>query len=600
MVTPKVDWRGGVGPGVALLVLTVGAFSAVPELTMVEYDDPLFVVRNEHVTGGLSWEGLRWALTSSFAVNWFPLTWLSHMLDYELWGDDVRGFHITSLALHMANVLLVYALLWRTTGRRWAAAWVAALFAVHPLHVESVAWISERKGVLSAFFALGMLHAYVGFARSPSRLRQGAVAAWFLCGLASKPMGVTLPFVLLLLDVWPLARLRPVAPHKVGWARAWRESGLRDRVLEKAPLWGLMLAAIALTLVVQSSAMVPLEHLSLPGRIAAVGLAYSRYLELTVWPVGLSPIHAHPDEALPLVAGWASLFVVAAVTVWALSSLVRRPAPAVGWLWFVGMLVPVVGFVQVGNTLIAERYSYLPHIGLFVAVVWPLADFVARAPRWRVAAAAGGLVVVFTFAVLTHQRVPQWRDTITLFGAVVEADPTNHLAHSILGLGYARARQDDQAIEHYGRATALRPEYHSLLYRIGRRMVRKGDPETALRAFDLELTFAPNFAPARNERALLWLAAGQRVRARDEFEAILVVDPNFSPAHENLGKLLITTEAGLSAGVRHLERAVELEPEAVGLRLQLASALLQAGDPDAAQAQLDAARRLATPEENAP
>jgi len=595
VVTPETHWRRALGPAVALLALTAAAFASVPELGIVEYDDPLFVVRNEHVTGGLSWEGLGWAFTSSFAVNWFPLTWLSHMLDYELWGDDVGGFHITNLTLHMANVLLVYGLLLRTTGRRAPAACVAALFAVHPLHVEPVVWISERKGVLSSFFALGMLHAYVGFARAPSRTRQVAVAAWFLCGLASKPMVVTLPFVLLLLDVWPLGRLQPAA-FRAGagsWARRWRESGLRDRVTEKAALWGLMLASIALTLVVQSAAMVPLEHLSLPGRAAAVGLAYARYLELTFWPVGLSPIHLHPGEALPLVAGGVSLLLVVAVTVWAVASLARHPAVAVGWLWFVGMLVPVVGFLQVGNTLIAERYSYLPHVGLFVAVVWPLAARVERAPRWRGAAVAGALGVVLVLAVITHQRVPQWRDTITLFRGVVEADPSNHLAHSILGLGYARDRQDDLAIRHYARAAALRREHHKLLYRIGRRMVRKGDPEAALRAFDLELSVAPGFVPARNERALLWLAAGQQDRARSEFESILEIDPNFSPAHQNLGRILISREAGSEAGRRHLERAVELEPEELGLRLLLAGVLLRAGDPAAAQVELDAARRLA-------
>lgn len=592
---PRIDWRWAIALGLGLALLTAIVFAEAPELGSVEYDDPDYVTRNEHVRAGLRWEGLRWAATSSFASNWFPLTWASHMLDYEIHGDDLGGFHTTNLLFHIVNTLLLYGLLLRTTGRTGRAALVAALFAVHPLHVESVAWLSERKGLLSSFFALSMLHAHVGFVRAPSRLRQLGVAAWFACGLASKPMAVTLPFVLLLLDVWPLARCDPAALGAPGTSIATRlrASGLWACLREKTLLWLLMLGGIAITLAVQAQAIVPVENLSLLDRAAGAGLAYQRYLELAIWPLGLTPIHPHPGAALSVSAGMVALLGLLAGTAVALVGLARRSAAAVGWLWFVGMLIPVVGIVQVGSALIAERYTYLPLIGLFVAVVWPVADAVRRAPWLRRVAAGFACLVVAAFAAVSFARVPDWRDTISLFENAVWANPENALAHSILGLGYAREGQDERAIDHYGQAASLNAKHHTLLYRIGRRLARKGDAETALRAFELELAIAPAYAPARNERAILWHAAGRPEEARKEFEAILEIDPNYAIVHGNLGRMLVLSDPGSEAGRRHLERAVSLAPEQVEARVRLARVLLEHGEVDAARAHLEEARRLA-------
>lgn len=583
------------GVGLGLVGLTAFVFSDVGSLGWVEYDDPEYVTRNAQVRAGLTWQGLQWALTSLFASNWFPLTWLSHMLDYEVWGEDLGGFHITNLCFHVLNTLLVFGLLLRTTGRLGRAGLVAVLFAVHPLHVESVAWLSERKGLLSSFFALGMLHAHVGFARDPSRWRQLAVALWFAGGLASKPMIITMPFVLLLLDAWPLERLEVSSLWKGEGrlAERLRASGLRDRLVEKGPLWGLLVFGVAVTLAAQSGAIVSIEQLPLSGRLASAGLAYLSYLELAIWPSVLSPIHPHPGAAVPILAGGLALLGVVGLSVLALTGLGRHRAVAVGWLWFVGMLVPVVGFVQVGSALIAERYTYLPLVGLFIAVVWPIADLVAPT-RWPRRLVAGGAVVVVSVAAgVAHQRVLDWRDTVSLFSRAVETDPSSALAHAILGLGYARARQEERAIEHYRQAATLRPQNHLLLYRQGRRLVRKGKLETAERVFAIELSIAPRFAPARNERALLWLAQGRQDEARSEFESILEDDAKYLPAKYNLGRMLVLQDPLSAAGRRHLQETLALGPDRVDVRQTLGQALLAAGEPGAARVHLEAAERLA-------
>jgi tetratricopeptide (TPR) repeat protein len=557
-------------------------YSGAGELGTVEYDDPDYVTRNEHVQAGLTTEGLRWAFTSAYAANWFPLTWASHMLDYELYGDDLGAFHTTSVALHIANTLLLFGLLLRTTGLALRAAIVAALFALHPLHVESVVWLSERKGLVSSFFAFAAMHAYVGYARSPSPARMLGVAVCFACGLASKPMVVTLPFVLLLLDVWPLGRLRA--------------AGLGRLALEKWPLFGLTAISIAITLRVQDVAVVGLDSLPVAQRAATAGLAYWQYLWLTIWPVGLTPIHLHPGAGISLSLGAAGLLGVLGLTAGALGGLRSRPALAIGWLWFAGMLVPVIGIVQVGFAIVAERYTYLPLVGLFIAVVWGFGELLERRVVWqrqlRVLAGAVVLLALAGCAVASYARVPDWRDTVSLFGRAVELDPANHRAHYILGLGYARARDDDLAIEHYGRAAALHPANHAALYRIARRLQRKGDLERARRALELELEIAPRYAPARNQLALVWLARGDYGKARAELEQLLEIDPNYSIGHENLGHLELRERADVGAARERFERAIELAPERLSARLALAPLLLAAGEREAAIRQLETARAL--------
>jgi len=522
------------------------------------------------------------------------------MLDYELFGDSLGRFHQTSVALHALNTVLVFGLLLRTTGRLLRSGLVAALFALHPLHVESVVWLTERKGLLSSCFALSALHAYVGYARRPSGVRMAGVAACFALGLASKPMVVTLPFVALLLDVWPLRRIDlERAAQAAGPLQSLRASGVARLAGEKWPLFALAAGSVAITLSVQQVAILGLETLPPVARAASVGTAYWKYLALTLWPVGLTPIHLHPGPALALGQGLAGLLGIGLVSLALLARLRSRPEWVVGWFWFVGMLVPVTGAVQVGAAIVAERYTYLPLIGLFVAGVWAAADAVAGHRRRQQGAGALALAVVVACGAASQRRVPDWSDTVTLFQRAIEVDPDNALAHTVLGLGYARARDDDRAIEHYHRAAQLRPNHHALLQRIGLRLARKGDFERARRAFELELEIAPDYSPARNELALLWLREGDREHALEEFDKLLRLDPNYPVAHENIGYLLLLGERGVGAGgesvVRareHLERAVELAPRRASARRLLAESLRRAGDIEAAEFQIEQARAL--------
>ncbi|MGH9361727.1 MAG: tetratricopeptide repeat protein, partial [Thermoanaerobaculia bacterium] len=359
-------------PPLGLALLTVLVFAPVVRHDFVSLDDPAYVTGNAQVRRGLTAEGFRWAWGNEVAGNWHPLTMLSHMLDAELHGLDPGGHHLTSLLLHAANAVLLFVLLRRLTGAAGRSAAVAALFAVHPLHVESVAWIAERKDVLSAFFFFLALLAWSGYARRPSSWRYLLALLAFALGLLAKPMVVTLPLVLLLLDVWPLGRL-PLA------AAAERRRALGPLLREKLPFVLLALGAAAVALVTQREAMSPLAALSLGRRIANALLAYAAYLSDTVWPRGLAVFYPLPG-ALPAWRVALAAVLLAALTALALARLHRSPWLAVGWLWFVGMLLPVIGLLQVGSQARADRYTYLPSIGLFVALVWEVA---ARVPIGR-------------------------------------------------------------------------------------------------------------------------------------------------------------------------------------------------------------------------
>jgi len=599
------------GAALALAAATAAIYAPALELGTVEYDDPDYVTRNEHVQAGLTLDGLRWAATSTFAANWFPLTWASHMLDAELYGDDLTGHHATSVALHVLNTLLLFALLARATGAVARAAVVAALFALHPLHVESVAWLSERKDVLSAAFGLGAANLYVGYARAPSASRMALVALAFAASLASKPMLVTLPALLLLLDAWPLGRmdLDALADRARGMRARFVDSGAARLALEKLPLFALSLASSAITMAVQRGAVVPLELFPIGKRIASVPLAYAAYVAQTVFPVGLVPIRLHPGRSVSLVFG-AVVAVVLVVCTWLLARRARSaPHRIVGWLWFVGTLVPVIGFVQVGNQFIADRYTYLPITGLFIAATWEVAEQLSRFRRGRSAAAIIAFALLLVCALATRAQIPYWNDTVTLFARNVALDPNNHIAHSILGLGYARLREDELAIDHYERAAKLRTYHHPLLFRISKRLIDQGDIDLAIDALERELRIAPDFQPARRRLAVLreqrddferltsrlGAANGDDVEtpglqanlgflrlalldvdgAQQSFEAALAADPDLVVALRGMA-LVRQRQGELASAVALAERAVELAPESAEVAKLAASLRKQA------------------------
>jgi hypothetical protein len=411
--------------GAALALLTLAAWLPALRNGFVNLDDPYYVTANPRVLQGITRAGIAWALTAKVASNWHPLTLFSHMLDGQLYGLKPAGHHATSLLLHLANVLLLFEVLRRMTGAAGRSAAVAALFAVHPTRVESVAWIAERKDVLSALFWILAMGAWARYARRPSIGRYGLVAFLMILGLMAKPMVVTLPFALLLLDVWPLDRL------PLGWRRLG---------VEKLPLLALSAASSLITLRYQEMSLAPLEVVPWSLRAANALVAYAAYLGKLFWPTRLAIFYPIP----PVIPAWkiagAALLLIA-ITALAVWRARREPWLLTGWLWFLGTLVPVIGLVQVGRQAMADRYTYIPSIGLFLALVWTLAEL-ARAHRAALAATAG--IVILALAVATRVQVGYWADSATLFRhALTATDDGNYLAH--IGLGKALMGEKDCA-----------------------------------------------------------------------------------------------------------------------------------------------------------
>ena len=443
--------------GVVLMGAIAGVYWHSGSLGFVNLDDPQYVYQNDEVRRGLTLDGLGWAFTTFHASNWHPLTWISHMIDVQFFGLDPGPQHLVNVALHAVATLLLFFFLRNASGRRWRSAAVALLFAVHPLHVESVAWISERKDLLSAVFWMASCLAYVRYARRPGPWGYGLVLLSFAAALLSKPMAVTLPFVLLLLDYWPLERLALSAPEL-------RRS--RNLLLEKVPLFALAAASGALTYLAQSHggsvspSSAPNGPLGLATRSGNAFLSYVAYLAKTAWPADLAALYPHlglSTAGFPAWKGIGAAFAIVGVTVAAAAQHRRRPYLAVGWLWYLGTLVPVVGLVQVGLQGMADRYTYVPLVGIFIALTWLSADLSASAAWRRVAVPTCAMVAALALALVARRQVAYWRDSLTLFQHAVAVTDENWLAWRNLGGAYQENRLPGEAIACFEKSLKLMP-----------------------------------------------------------------------------------------------------------------------------------------------
>ena len=541
---------------VALVSITLLAFAAVRDFGFVDYDDLNYVADNPHVRQALTWGGVRWAFTSGYFANWHPLTWLSHMLDVQLFGVNAGAHHAVNLSLHILNTLLLFGVLRRMTGAIWRSAFVAALFAVHPMHVESVAWVSERKDVLSTLFWFLTLWAYAAYVRRPG-WRYALVVVCFALGLMSKPMLVTLPFVLLLLDVWPLRR--PFA---------------RKLVWEKLPLLALAMASSVVTILVQrqSGAVVRLDLIPVSTRFANALVVYLRYIEKMFWPTDLAAMYpvsrTLPDPGLLAL----SVVLLLTVTVAAIGSVHRFPYLLVGWLWFLGTLVPVIGIVQVGAQSMADRYSYVPLVGVFIILAWGVPDLVAHWPRLRVPTQATAVVVVCACTMAAMRQVGYWRNSRALWEHAVEATDDNYFAQASLGYVLWKEGHADEAIPHLQESLRIRPDFPEAHNNLGVVLAGRGQLDEALSQFaeavrvnpgyeaardNLSATNAklrtldtslahyadavrarPNDLAARNELGAALAAQGRIDDAIEQFRAAINIDPNQPDVHFNLGAML--------------------------------------------------------------
>ena len=437
-----------------LALATILVYGSLASHPFLNYDDDGYIVKNAHVQAGLSWRTLGWALTTADMANWHPVTWLSHALDVQIFGNWAGGHHLVSLALHAVNAILLYLLLARATGFAERSLFVAALFALHPINVESVAWMAERKNLLSTFFFLLALGAYGAYARKPSRQRYFLVAGWFALGLASKPMLVTFPFVLLLVDFWPLGRLRNGTTPS--GARLSPQQPWQALVMEKLPLLALSAASSAITVIAQrGTALSALGELPLGTRIQNAIFSYSMYVWKVFWPVDLAPIYPHPGNTLAAYQILFALLFLASVSAWAWHFRRERPYLLTGWFWFLGTLVPVIGIVQVGAQAMADRYAYLPLIGIFVMCVWGAAEF-AAARNLLTAFRVSAVLVAGILAMLTWRQLQYWKTPVDLWSHTLSATKNNYIAEDNLASALLRAG-NLEAVRHFENASRIAP-----------------------------------------------------------------------------------------------------------------------------------------------
>jgi protein O-mannosyl-transferase len=569
-----------------LIGLTWAAYWPVHQAGFINFDDPEYVTANPEVFHGLTWHGVVWAFTHVHASNWHPLTWLSHMADCSLFGGNAAGPHLVNVGFHLANTLLLLLFLWRMTGAVWRSGFVAALFALHPLHVESVAWISERKDVLSTFFGLLTLLAYLRYFE-PSKLQPAALASakggqsprskvWyglallgFALGLLSKPMLVTLPFVLLLLDFWPLGRFQPLC-GQTRWLRC------RQLVLEKLPFFALSAAASTVTFWAQKTtgAVATMEIIPLANRLANAAVAYVSYLDKAFWPTKLAVFYPFVLD-LPAVKVATAVMCLLGAT--ALSFIAARRAPyvLVGWLWFVGTLVPVIGLVQVGGQAMADRYTYLPLIGIFVMVSWGAVDLTTTWRYQRLALPALAAVTLTGCLLCTRWQVGHWRDSLALFSHAVAVTKNNAMAEQRLGYTLALSGNLGEATRHFDVALRLCPTYEDALLNRGHTLLLQGRVEDAI----ADYRGAIRTQPAFNEKAYYQLAGAlvQQKKwneAKTNYLLALGCKPDSAEAHTKLGELL--WRLGDHAGARsHLDEAVRIRPDYVDGQYALGNELAQ-------------------------
>jgi len=602
-------WRAAVGLGL-LLVLTALVYEPVRTHEFINFDDGLYVQANPRVQGGFTWESIRWAFTTAHASNWHPLTWLSHMLDCRLFGLNAGAHHLTNVVLHGLNTWLLWWLWVRLTGAPGRSLVVAGLFALHPLHVESVAWVAERKDVLSALFGLLTLLAYERYARrraaarsatgqaaqsaagggdsgkeehghsrsclpasptSPGRTvrARGAGRAYtlalvcFALGLMSKPMLVTLPFVMLLLDYWPLRRI-PGADrgNTFPFTRAAARSGVRLAV-EKLPFFALAAASSTVTYLVQerTGAVASLEIYPFSARVMNAVMAYLTYLGKMLWPANLSVIYLPPEQRDP-VAALLAVVALGAVTGWVLWQAAKRAWLAVGWFWYLGMLVPVIGLVQVGNQAFADRYMYLPSVGLSVGVVWLAWEWAARRAWARVLAQALAAGALLGYGWAARQQVRLWRDSETLFTHGLRVTRDNFILHNNLGTALLFQGRYAQAKPHYEEALRLRPLYAEALNNLGVLLTREGRVAEALPLLERAVRLAPKRATVYAELAVALAYEGRWDDAVDYYRRTLALQPDCLPALNNLAWIHATHP---EARYRNGAEAVRLAEEACRL-----------------------------------
>lgn len=574
-----------------LLAITLAVYGQVVKHDFVSLDDDIYLTENYYVLAGLTTAGIVWAFSFTDSPYWHPLTWLSHMLDCQLYGLSPSMHHLTNVVLHLANTLLLFLVFYRMTGALWRSCFVAALFALHPLNVESVAWVSERKNLLSTFFWLLTMVFYVRYSKKPCLARYVLVVSIFALGLMAKPMLVTLPFVLLLLDYWPLGRFpfqqvdsdtrTEAAPATIP---VFQKTISVNLVLEKVPLLILSVLSSFLTSlsvqrsgIVISTTLVPMKL-----RIANAIVSYARYIGKLIWPQDLAVFYPYPST-VPLWQSVGAGLLLAGISFLVIRAWRKLPYLCIGWLWYLGTLIPAIGLVQAGQwPAMADRFTYVPAIGLFVMLAWLIPHVLTK---WRyrktgLVLAAGALLAALLL--LTRAQLNRWSNTITLFEHTLKVTENNYLAHNNLGNALARQGKLKQAKDNYVKALRINPTFPRAHNNLANVLARQGKSQEAIAHYTKALEIKPNFPKAHNNLGNVLARQGKNQEAIVHYTKALQIKPDFAGAHNNLGNIL-QGQGKIDEAVFHFSRALELKPDFAEAHFNLGNALARQGNLDQAQ-----------------
>ena len=574
---------------ILLAAVTFAVYLPVRNHEFVHYDDDVYVTNNTEVKSGLSWQGIQWAFTTGYASNWHPLTWLSLMLDCQLFGVKPGPMHLVNVFFHVANTLLLFIVLSRMTKGLWQSVFVAGLFALHPLHVESVAWVAERKDVLSTLFWLLTMLAYARYAERSSASRYIVVLVLFATGLLAKPMLVTLPFVLLLLDYWPLLRFATKGEPlerigRPGFAEGLRRGKQRAGgeyqkvsairlIVEKIPLLAMSAFLSVMTFVAQKQGgVVPtLEKMPLDYRIANMFLSYIRYIGKMLWPSGLAVCYPHPRAVFsdaPVVM-CAMLFIV--LTVLSIYIGRRRRYVAVGWLWYVGTLVPVIGLVQSGAQAMANRYMYIPMLGLLIIIGWAIKDFIVKRPRIRIAATVMGVTVLLSLLILTRMQVKHWQNTLTLFDYTLKVTKDNPVAENSYGVVLFNEGRNEEAEQHLRSAIRMAPTFVTAIDNLAKLYLKEGRYNEALANFYEIIKHDEGTAEIYYNAATALSIQKEYDEAIKYFEKSLELGPNDPDTHKRMGITLLAA-GKYERAIFHLKESLRIRSSQAEVYINLGSA----------------------------
>ena len=556
-----------------LVVTTLAVFWQMTNHEFLNYDDDIYITKNHHVQVGL--EGIAWAFTATDAANWHPLTWVSHMLDVQLYGMNPGQHRLTNLLFHIVNTLLLFLVFKRMTGHLCRSGFIAALFALHPLHVESVAWVAERKDVLCAFFWMLTMYSYVRYVERPEANRYFLVLLFFMMGLMAKPMIVTLPFALLLLDYWPLMRFR--------FGRSDSSNSEQEKlfafrlILEKAPLFLLAAASSIVTFLVQQSggAVAALDVLPLNVRIGNALVSYAGYLGKMFWPHKMAVLYPHPGE-LPLwqIAGACLLLI--SISLLAISTAKQRPWFVVGWLWYIGTLVPVIGLVQVGMQAMADRYTYVPLIGIFIVIAWSVPELAARRPHKKILLATLAIIYLSILMTATWTQVRYWKNSTALFKHTLNVTANNHIAHDKLGEALAEQNRTVEAIRHYSEALRIEPDFVAAHLNMGVALREEGKINEAVEHFYMALRAKPDCSEAYYELGVTLEKQGSFDAAVRHYSEALRIKPEFIKGHNNLGNAM-ARQGNFESAVYHYNEALKINPNYAGAYYNLGKIAINQG-----------------------